>query len=103
MGLSAYEPFRSTSYVSICLEISWLVLSILRNYHASLEPIDLWDNRIQQSVIFFGQLPPNLIYVKFYFVAGNNLIGELRSTSTENVERLGEIFPDMPRKHIHIE
>ena len=96
MGLSAYEPFRSTSYVSICLEISWLVLSIL-------EPIDLWDNRIQQSVIFFGQLPPNLIYVKFYFVAGNNLIGELRSTSTENAKKLGKLFPDMPRKHIHTE
>ena len=65
--------------------------------------LDLSDNRIRQSVIFFGQIPPNLIYVKFYFVAGNNLIGELRGTSTENVERLGEIFPGISLKHIHIE
>ena len=96
MGLSAYEPFRNTSYILISLRISWLVLSIL-------EPIDLWDNRIQQSVIFFGQLPPNLIYVNFYFVAGNNLIGELRSTSTENAKKLGKLFPGISLKHIHIE
>ncbi|KNH02034.1 leucine-rich repeat [Perkinsela sp. CCAP 1560/4] len=68
-----------------------------------LRSLDLWDNRIRQSVVFFGHLPPNLKYVKFHFVAGNNRITKLRGTSTENVERLGEIFPDMPRKHIHIE
>ena len=68
-----------------------------------LRSLDLWDNRIRQYVVFFGQLPPNLKYVKFHFVAGNNRITKLRGTSTENVERLGEIFPDMPRKHIHIE
>ena len=34
---------------------------------------------------------------------GSNQIGELRGTSTENVERLGRIFLDMPPKRIHIE
>ena len=90
--------------VHLNLSMNQLVGSVdLAELPRKLITLDLSDNRIRQSVIFFGQLPPNLIYVKFYFVAGNNLIGELRSTSTENVERLGEIFPGISLKHIHIE
>ena len=69
-----------------------------------LETLSLFRNRIRQSVILFGQIPPNLIYVEIHFVAKRtNQIGELRGTSTENVERLGEMFRGIPLKHIHIE
>ena len=69
-----------------------------------LETLSLFRNRIRQSVILFGQIPPNLIYVEIHFVAKRtNQIGELRGTSTENVESLGEMFRGIPLKHIHIE
>ena len=90
--------------VSLDLSMNQLVGPVdLTELPRNLKTLDLWNNRIRQYVVFFGQLPPNLKYVKFHFVAGNNRITKLRGTSTENVERLGEIFPDMPRKHIHIE
>ncbi|KNH07755.1 hypothetical protein XU18_1646 [Perkinsela sp. CCAP 1560/4] len=69
----------------------------------NLRTLDLWDNRIRQSVIFFGQLPPNLQYVRFHVVIRTNRIGELRGTSTENVQKLEEMFQGIPLKHIHIE
>ena len=58
-----------------------------------LRTLDLWNNRIQQSVIFFGQIPPNLIYVEFHLIGGGNRIDELRGTSTENAKKLGKLFP----------
>ncbi|KNH06501.1 leucine-rich repeat [Perkinsela sp. CCAP 1560/4] len=68
-----------------------------------LRTLDLWDNRIRQYVVFFGQLPPNLIYVEFHLIGGGNRIGELRGTSTENAKKLGKLFPGISLKHIHIE
>ncbi|KNH04544.1 hypothetical protein XU18_4228 [Perkinsela sp. CCAP 1560/4] len=69
----------------------------------NLETLSLYHNCIRQSVIFFGQLPPNLIYIWFNYRGGTNHVGELRGTSTENVERLGEMLPGISLKHIHIE
>ena len=68
-----------------------------------LKTLSLYQNRIQQSVVCFGQLPPNSEYLWLKLWGGWNQIGELRGTSTENVERLGRIFLDMPPKNIHIE
>ena len=65
--------------------------------------LSLWDNRIRQSIVFFGQLPPNLIFIWFNYRLITNQIGELRGTSTENVERLGKLFEGIPLEHIHIE
>ena len=69
----------------------------------NLEALSLFHNRIRQSVIFFGQLPPNMECVELQFVAETNRIGELRGTSTKNVETLGKMFRGIPLKHIHIE
>ena len=69
----------------------------------TLRILSLWDNRIRQSVVFFGQLPPNLIFIWFHYIARTNQIGELRGTSTENVERLGKLFEGIPLQNIHIE
>ena len=69
----------------------------------NLKTISLCDNRIRQSVVFFGHLPPNLEYIWFHYIARTNQIGELRGTSTESVERLGEMFRGISLEHIHIE
>ncbi|KNH04556.1 hypothetical protein XU18_4240 [Perkinsela sp. CCAP 1560/4] len=69
----------------------------------NLKTLNVAENRIRQSVIFFRQLPPNLQYVEFHYMSRTNRIGELRGTSTENVERLGKIIHGIPLEHIHIE
>ena len=69
----------------------------------NLETLSLFGNGIRQSVVFFGHLPPNLKHIWCRDLRRVNRIGELRGTSTENVERLGEIFPGIPLKHIHVE
>ncbi|KNH05981.1 hypothetical protein XU18_3075 [Perkinsela sp. CCAP 1560/4] len=65
--------------------------------------LSLWDNRIRQSIVFFGHLLPNLIFIWFNYRLITNQIGELRGTSTENVERLGKLFEGIPLQNIHIE
>ena len=90
--------------VSLNLSMNRLVGPVdLTELPRNLKTLDLWDNRIRQSVVFFGQLPPNSEYLWLKIWGGSNRIGELLGTSTENVERLGRIFLDMPPKHIHIE
>ena len=79
MGLSGCEPFLNT------------------------RTLNLFDNCIRLSVVFFGQLPANLIYVEFHLFGGGNRIAELHSTSTKYVERLREMFRGNPLEDIHIE
>ncbi|KNH06503.1 hypothetical protein XU18_2638 [Perkinsela sp. CCAP 1560/4] len=89
--------------VNLDLSINRLVGPVdLTELPRTLRILSLWDNRIRQSVILFGQLPPNLMYVEFHVFGRTNRIGELRGTSTENVERLGNIFRGIPLKNIHI-
>ncbi|KNH05362.1 hypothetical protein XU18_3602 [Perkinsela sp. CCAP 1560/4] len=85
--------------VSLDLSVNQLVGPVdLTELPRSMKTLSLYHNRIRQSVVFFGQLPPNLNYVNLHFVARTNQICELRGTSTENVERLGNIFRGIPLK-----
>ncbi|KNH06311.1 hypothetical protein XU18_2845 [Perkinsela sp. CCAP 1560/4] len=90
--------------VNLDLSINRLVGPVdLTELPRNLKTLSLCNNRIRQSVIFFGQLPPSLEYIMFNHMSRTNQIGELRGTSTENVERLGKLFEGIPLKHIHIE
>ena len=76
--------------VNLDLSINRLVGPVdLTELPRTLRNLSLWDNHIRQSIVFFGQLPPNLIFIWFNYRLITNQIGELRGTSTENVERLG--------------
>ena len=90
--------------VHLDLSINRLVGPVdLTELPRNLKTISLCDNRIRQSVVFFGHPPPNLEYIWFHYIARTNQIGELRGTSTESVERLGEMFRGISLEHIHIE
>ncbi|KNH07873.1 hypothetical protein XU18_1505 [Perkinsela sp. CCAP 1560/4] len=89
--------------VSLDLSMNRLVGPVdLTELPRDLKTLSLYHNRIRQSVVFFGQLPPNLEYIWLKTWGETNQIGELRGTSTENVERLGKVFQGIPLKHIHI-
>ena len=90
--------------VSLDLSVNQLVGPVdLTELPRSMKTLSLYHNRIRQSVVCFGQLPPNSEYLWLKLWGGWNQIGELRGTSTENVESLGEMFRGIPLKHIHIE
>ena len=90
--------------VHLDLSINRLVGPVdLTELPRSMKTLSLYHNRIRQSVILFGQLPPNLIYVEFHVFRKTNQIGELRGTSTESVETLGKLFWGISLEHIHLE